>query len=116
MHLMIDDFKTSKFKKWLKGAGVEVMATTNPYEVVRFKHGEVIHVVYKKNNGVMNYSSEDCLEIVRSYLTGKPIPNKVRRVKTRGKTPQQRNHLVKTLLERDGDLCFFCLEPLGEDV
>ena len=37
-----------KFKKWLSDRGAEVLGATNQYEVVRFKTGKGVGILYRK--------------------------------------------------------------------
>lgn len=40
-----------KFGKWLSANGAEVLATTNPYELVRFRGETGVSIIYRNDGG-----------------------------------------------------------------
>lgn len=41
----------ARFRAWLTANGAEVLATTNPYEVVRFRSGAGVGIIYRNERG-----------------------------------------------------------------
>ena len=41
-----------KFKAWLSEQGAEILAPTNPYELVRFRAQSAVHVIYTGRRGI----------------------------------------------------------------
>lgn len=101
--------KLAGLKDWLSARGAQVLATTNPYEVVRFRAGQEVAVVYAKGNGQLTYQG-----LARKALNAFACNGAwsagvaVKRVK--------RSADERTLLERDGPLCFLCCCELGDDI
>lgn len=102
--------KYAAFKKKLVAAGGEVLGTTNPYEVMRFRSKYGVGVVWQNSRGKETWSREAILarDHLSSGLMGSLLSKKTRR---KGKAGE-----VEALMARDGDECFFCLLPLGDDV
>lgn len=98
-------------KLWLSGRGAEVLATTNVWEVVRFKAGDKLHIIYKNGQGQLTMSVE-----TRKALTAFVMNSSWSAGVSRGRGNSKRDVVVSTLLERDGDECFLCCQPLGEDI
>lgn len=96
------------FRGLLAAAGAEVLATTNPYEVLRFKTCFGVGVVYCNGKGKETWNREALAarEHIRQRL-GSLAP-----VKKHGRKSSAGTH--QALLERDGPDCFFCLEPMGQ--
>ncbi|WP_333571342.1 HNH endonuclease [Sphingomonas sp.] len=99
-----------KFLARVTEAGGEVLAPTNPYEVMRFKTSLGVGVVYEKANGQRTWNTEAAQ--VREHLAAcggslAPVEVKGRR---KGKGS------VARLIERDGSACFFCGLALGDDI
>lgn len=97
------------FAKQLKASGAEILAPTNPYEVIRFRTRLGVGVVYKGKRGetwnAEALAAKDHLEHGRGTLA--PVAVKGRRTD---------RSTVSALLDRDGDLCLFCGLPLGGDI
>lgn len=96
--------KFDKFKEWLVQNGAEVLIPTNPYEVVRFRANNQVSIIYKSKRGDMTFTGEsekayDC------YKHAKPWAGGNRKTGTPGVT-------TRTILERDGNLCFYCFKPM----
>jgi 5-methylcytosine-specific restriction endonuclease McrA len=98
------------FKKRLQAAGGELLAPTNPYEVLRFRTHYGVGVVYCNSRGKETWNREALAaqdHILRNLGSVAPVA-----VKRRKGSPAQN----LALIERDGSDCFFCLEPLGDDI
>lgn len=99
--------KLKAFTSWLTGCGAEVLVPTNQYEVVRFRGNRGTSIIYRKETGALTFTGEalQAWDAFRSATPWKANPPAKRR--------QGGDVTVKALLERDGDLCFFCQERLG---
>lgn len=99
--------KYEAFKKQLQAVGGEVLSPTNPYEVLRFRTKFGVGVVYQNSRGKETWNREALA--ARDHILSKgggsiaPVP--VRKGKRR---PGD----VGALLARDGEECFFCIQPL----
>lgn len=106
---------TSEFNKaffdFLVTCGAEVLVATSKYEVARFKSHGVTSIIYCNKKGKLRFTG-DSAEAYRAFDNGKSWQgtdkNKARLVR--------RSPKVKTLLRRDGGNCFYCREPLGDDI
>lgn len=101
--------KLPKFSDWLLNAGAEILAPTNEWEVLRFKHGDKISVIYTNAKGVFNFAACDKGPL-HCFLEGRPWS-----AGTRTKRKPARSRDVRALLARDGDNCFLCGFPLEDD-
>lgn len=99
----------AKFAAKLEAAGAEILGTTNPYEVLRFRTSKGVGVVYKGKRG--ETWNAEAIEAREHLASGKgslaPVVVKGRRTS---------KSTVNALLKRDGDYCFFCGTPLDGDV
>lgn len=103
--------KLPAFKDFLAARGAEVLTPTNEWEVVRFKTRTGVAVVYRNSKGTITAAgpARDALEAFVSQGTWSAG------VRTR-RDNRYRSVEVRTLLERDGDDCFLCRLPLGNDI
>jgi hypothetical protein len=101
------------FIKKLVAAGGEMLATSpgNEWEVLRFRTKFGVGVVYRNKRGGETWNRE--AQAAKDHVLT-PGSGSLAAVKV-GK---RRNipHEYQTLLERDGQECFFCLGALGEDM
>lgn len=95
---------------WLAGHGAEVLQPTNEWEVLRFKARGVTAVVYRTKAGQITFIG-DAKEALQAFFTGGAWSAGVATARK-----QRRPVEVETLLRRDGDRCFLCRQPLGEDI
>lgn len=97
----------------LVAAGAEMLAPTNPYEVMRFRTRYGVGVIYtnakarRKENAEATLALTHLREQLGGFKTLAPVPV-VARQKYAGS--------VKRIMERDGHCCFFCGKRLGDDV
>lgn len=100
---------TKAFEAKLVEAGAELLAPTNPYEALRFRTKYGVGVVYASKRGeTWNIEAEQARDHLRNK-SGSLAPVKVRGRRTDKGT-------VARLLTRDGENCFYCDEPLGQDI
>lgn len=96
------------FKKFLHSHGAEVLQTTNAYELVRFKANGVVSVIYSGKKGTSFVGeSESAWNHFKNIKKGWAVRSKGNRTKLSVKK--------RTLLERDGECCFFCKQPMIDD-
>jgi hypothetical protein len=95
------ELERATIEAWLRAQGAEVLAPTNAYELVRFRARGGVHVIYEGRRGITaNGFAETAL---KAYEKGSNL--------WMGITTKPRDSMAKTraaLLERDGNLCFFC--------
>jgi hypothetical protein len=125
------DFKLKKFIAWLTDQGAEVISTTNPYEVVRYRAYVLggarpqTHIVYAKDSGLLNFVGAT-REHYEAFLAGGTVsgmfvsqfdpPPADTRAQRRFNSPDKPGQRAK-LLDRDGNECWFCgLEMASDDM
>lgn len=102
-----------RFRRWLADQGAEILLPTNRYELLRFRARGVVSVVYCNAAGRVSACTGYAEEAMRAWRAGRRWragPPKYR------KPVRVRSVIVCTLLERDGDRCFYCGHPLGDDL
>jgi len=99
--------EVAAFKTWLKGVGASVLATTNEWELVRFDGTVGVSVIYFNKKGEMTFTG-DSLKAFQAFKKGGHF-----RVAPRTKRKKVTPH-IRTLRERDGDLCFYCFHFVAE--
>lgn len=98
-----------EFKEWLAKNGAIVLAETNSYEVARFVAHGATHVIYEGKRGISaNGFAEKCYH---AFIAGKPMG-----MGFTNKQDTQTKRFRQALVNRDGSDCFYCLNPLGEDI
>jgi 5-methylcytosine-specific restriction endonuclease McrA len=101
--------KLDAFRKALLASGGEILGATNPYEVLRFRTKHGVGVVYSGKRGETwnreALAARDHIDARKGSLA--PVEVKGRR---------KDKATVQALLDRDGECCFFCDEPLEGDV
>lgn len=107
--------RIKEFKAFLMDRGCEVLPPTNPWERLRFRAEGRTNVAYADKNGAISLVGPDIVPAAKSFLNG-------RHWKPDGAAPKEslssrkRRMIVARLVERDGTDCFYCGEPLGEDI
>lgn len=97
-----------RLRDWAVAGGAENQALTNPYELLRLRVVSGVAIVYRKETGRQTWNAlADRLRI--ALLAGEQFPDelKITKIIKRSKVTSV-THL--TLLERDGEGCFFCFE------
>lgn len=97
------------FRKRLEEAGAEVLAPTNPYEVLRFRSSKGVGVIYKGKRGE-TWNAEALA--ARDHLDARA--GSLAPVTVRGRRRDKAT--VDALFMRDGDCCLFCGAPLEGDI
>lgn len=98
--------KVEVFKAWLRERGAEVMIGTNPYELVRFCTSNGVSILYSSLKGKLSFTGES-REAYHAYRNGTAWTAKCSQKEPLGSVTS------RTLRERDGDDCFFCLQPVA---
>jgi len=113
MRELLDPERLAAFKAWLEANGAEIRSPTSPYELLRFRTGRGIGVVYSNADKTkVSKSGYEVFAAWHSWITRTPW-RAAPRVASIGR---RRQGVVKALLKRDGENCFYCKEPLGEDI
>lgn len=102
--------RLNSFYQWLTKAGAQVLIKTNEWELARFKTGNGTSVIYTSSRGGMTFIGEakEAWIAFENNLAWKGAAPTKRRSKN--------SVIVRTLRQRDGDLCFFCqAEVQGSD-
>lgn len=107
-HLMKDEVEA--FAEFLVAHGAEMLKPTNPYEVLRYRLDGMTFVLYRKETGAVSWTSP-ILVHWQAHKEGRALS-----VVKKRPGGQQRQNLVRALFERDGDECFYCGRPLGDDI
>jgi hypothetical protein len=109
-----DDAKSLKMTRaLLTERGVEILAPTNSYEVIRFRAKAGVGVVYKNLRGRLS-ANDQAMETFRALASGEGgtlAPVRVTKNRVKG---ERRAGELAAIIERDGDRCFFCGEALPE--
>ena len=103
--------KVKKFEKWLSERGATVLKPTSQWELVRFKCGNETSVIYTNKLGKLSFTGSSQVALDNFKVNGS-----WRAAKAATRRKKSISPIVKTLLDRDGDLCFFCMSNLGGDV
>lgn len=99
----------AQLKEWAVARGAEAQVLTNPYELLRLRVNGGVAIVYRKDNGQMTWN--DLAKRLRVAMeTGAPFPEKLRLVEKveRDFVPGKQSVMHRTLIERDGEGCFYC--------
>jgi hypothetical protein len=97
------------FKKWLVARGAELLVTMGEWELLRFKSGDNLCIIYYKKNGEVTFHGKS-EEVWKAYLSGsswRAMPATARR--------QRSSTEITTLRKRDGDHCFFCMQLVSQE-
>lgn len=98
-----------KFKVWLDERGSEVLPSTNPYELIRFSTMAGVAIIHGNSRGIVSSWSNGAEEAYRAFVVAGSWRGERRRKRTTS------DYRTQAVLQRDGDICFFCGTPLGDD-
>jgi len=101
----------TQFLAWLPARGAEVLKPTSEWELVRFRSGQGVSIIYTNATGKRTFTGE-ALAAFNAFKSSQHWRGAVAT-----KRRQSSSVLVRTIRERDGDLCFFCQRfmPIGEE-
>jgi 5-methylcytosine-specific restriction endonuclease McrA len=105
----MDSREVNRFRNWLTERGAEILNPTNPYEVIRFKANGATQVIYSNNKGRAWHSVGGAHNAVLAFRTNSSW--------TAGHKRRRRSlgNVVLTLLERDGNRCFYCDKTMQDE-
>lgn len=104
--------KLPAFREFLIARGAQVLEPTNEWEVVRFRAGSATAIVYTNAKGGITADGV-ALAAMNAFIGGGKW---TAGVSTPREKTIKRPADVRALLTRDGDRCFLCRLPLGEDI
>lgn len=97
------------FIVFLVSRGCHIMPVTNEYELVRFK-GYATGVIYNSTKTSGKYADDAVAAFFGKGNKWNTSPNTK---KTRRPTGTKRQQLITQVIDRDGDLCFYCFSSLS---
>lgn len=113
MNIQQINAKLDTIKAFLAARGAEVLIPTSQWEVLRFRAGDVTSIVYRNAQDQLNLTGQSQAAL-KSFFNQTPWRAMPKRKRTRS---NKRSPLrVAELLARDGDCCFLCGGPLGDDI
>lgn len=104
--------RKNNFRAWLEANGSAILATTNPYEVLRFQTPEGVGVIYSDRGGRLSYTG-GAREALAAFLNSQAWRCGPRTTRRGGQ--RRRAHLIATIAERDGWGCCYCGNELTEE-
>lgn len=115
MNDLLRQKRLDKFTAWLQLNGAEILAPSNEWELVRYRAHGGVHVAYRnKPRTTVTCSDNTVLEAWQAFCLHKTWrASASQKVKLTGKRWQAN---VNALLHRDGDECFYCGDPLSQDI
>ncbi len=96
-----------RFKSWLVARGAELLAPTNPYEIVRYRNEGATAIIYENKKGRRSYTGGSD-SVWSAFKEGQDFRFAKRATSQGGR---KRAVIVRTLIERDGNRCFYCGDP-----
>ena len=99
----LDKKQLKSFEKWLTQQGSSIIATTNPYELLRFECKLGTGVLYTGKRG-QSVSSEMVSNAIECWKSQTKWGGKGKPTRRNGGSKSKRDKLI----ERDGCECFFC--------
>ena len=104
-------FDTEGFLAYIEAQGGDVLRPTNPWELARYTLNNMLHIVYTKVNHRLTWTGAS-RDHYAAFTKGQPLlaapKDKLR--------PKQRASRRRRLMERDGDVCWYCGRFLYDDV
>jgi len=101
----------SKFEIWLKDQGASVLSDNMEWELVRFR-GANDGTIFRKNNGQgIYFCGTYSKHAWNCFISSRSWNGRVKR----GERGSRGVNLIKELISRDGDDCFYCGEDMPDD-
>lgn len=101
--------RLTAFKNFLNQSGAEIFSSPNAYEVVRFRTGQGMAVIYRNGAGKLKFVGP-ISEPWRAFVSNLPWRPRPRAGQLSGDV---RAETVAVLIERDGRECFYCPLPIA---
>lgn len=105
--------KAENFKKWLIERGAELIEVTNEWEVVRFKTGKGVSILYRSKDGAKVCSAIGEAETAWHHFSDTSLSPWRAIPATKRKATS--NTTYENIRKRDGILCFFCACEVKDD-
>lgn len=102
--------RISDFKEWLVARGAEVLIPTSEWELVRFRANGITSIWYRDSKEVYTHTGEMGAALA-AFTANEPW-----RGAEATKRVAKPSTEIRTLIKRDGDACFLCGLPLGQDI
>lgn len=104
-----------RFKLWLVERGAELLIPTNEYEIVRYRGGGETSIVYVNKTGRRTFTgrAQSAFDAFKARSPGYRVDL---RLVGQSKAAYRTSVLIRTLIQRDGDVCFYCGEPFSENL
>lgn len=97
-----------RFTDFLVAHGADILTETNPYEVLRVRTARGVFVLYRKKGGRLTWPDE----LVKAFQAYKGRGSWSAGFRhTRSKKPSVK---LRSVLDRDGNDCFYCGRPFTE--
>lgn len=103
--------KLPAFREFLASRGAELLEPTNEWEVLRFRAAGATSVIYTNARGSVTPSGPAAKAAMDAFVSGGKWHAGVASPRKAKRPPE-----VAALLKRDGDQCFLCRLPLGDDI
>jgi hypothetical protein len=97
------------FIDWLTERGAEILQLANPYEIVRFRTSNGTSIIYQKANGDVTFCGESKIAWENFKFGGNWRAHPATKRKARN------SNEINTLLDRDGDKCFYCIQQMQDE-
>lgn len=98
-----------RFNRWAEGQGGELLPTTNEYELTRIRHADGTFVIYRNAKDRISFSDSIARRAWNAFSNSKGFRMDLRHKRTKTEP------MVKRLLARDGNCCFFCAVEFGAE-
>jgi hypothetical protein len=133
----IADLNLRKFKAWLNTHGGHMLPCTNTWEVVRYRRGGLVSIIYRKSTGQLTYTGNSGMDYkefaglpaesppaitmdekvaMHAHI---PRPRKVPEDIEHRRTPREKKtsttKIRQRLIERDGYSCWYCGHHMALD-
>jgi hypothetical protein len=101
--------KIAAFITWATAQGAEQQALTNEWEILRLRVPGGVAIVYRNKKGART-PNELAEKLIAAWEFGHPLPCPPKRTNARRGSLDER-----TIRQRDGSNCFYCLLPVPEN-
>ena len=96
-----------RFIAWLLAHGSEVLAPTNPYEVVRFTTQDGVAIIFKDADGEITKDRNGAFGVLRCFRKKRNWNGGGKRDR-KPRSASRRRLLVNSIAKRDGWNCMYC--------
>jgi hypothetical protein len=100
--------RRENFEAFLNARGAQILQPTNEWEVLRFRSSAGTSVIYRNAQEGITFTGESAK--AWDTFTG----NTSWRANVKPKAPKKVDGLIRVLLDRDGNDCFYCFKPMTD--